>query len=258
MTLAEMQAAFQRAITLGDDAVLGELLDNSRTSRKVLFGVYRHAYVARLIEVVRNDHPLLHAYLGDDTFNEIAKSYVADRPSQNQNARWFSHRLPDYLAERHPDKLQLTELAALERALNDAFDASDCETLTLTDLSAFPPESWSGLIFEPHPSAKRLAFESNAFAIWQALKNGESPPLVEVSTIPENIIVWRYETTPKVRRMTGEEAMMWIEAVNGVPFGDLCELVAVYDNPDSAPLRAAQHLQGWIASGLLAKRQMKD
>jgi hypothetical protein len=53
--------------------------------------------------------------------------------------------------------------------------------------------------------------------------------------------------------MSDEEAMMWNEAVNGVPFGRLCELIAVYDDPDSAPLRAAQHLQGWIMSGLLAK-----
>jgi hypothetical protein len=53
--------------------------------------------------------------------------------------------------------------------------------------------------------------------------------------------------------MSSEEAMMWTEAVNGVPFGALCELVAVYDDPETASLRAAQHLQGWITSGLLAK-----
>lgn len=257
-TLSEMQAAFQQAVMHGDDTVLNELLDNSRTNRNVLFGVYRHAYAARLIEVLRNDHPLLHAYLGDEAFIEVAKAYVAACPSQNQNARWFSHRLPEFLSETHPDAPQLGELAALERALNDAFDALDTEPLALSDLAAVPPEQWSDLVFSAHPSAYRLALFSNAHALWIALKNDETPPPVELRMRPESVIVWRHETTPKVRRMPDEEAMMWTEAMNSVPFGSLCELVAVYDDPDTAPLRAAQHLQGWILSGLLAKSPRED
>ncbi|MBS0249444.1 MAG: putative DNA-binding domain-containing protein [Proteobacteria bacterium] len=257
-TLSEMQAAFQRAVMQSDDAVLNELLDNSRTDRTVLFGVYRHAYVARLVEVLRNDHPLLYAYLGDEAFNEIAKAYVAACPSRNQNARWFSHRLPDFLSETRTDAAQLGELAALERALNDAFDAPDTEPLALSDLAAVPPERWSDLVFCPHPSARRLALMSNAHGLWLALKNNETPPAVETRARPESIIVWRHQTTPKVRRMPDEEAMMWAEAMNGVPFGGLCELVAIFDDPESAPLRAAQHLQGWILSGLLVNSVCED
>jgi hypothetical protein len=257
-TLSEMQAAFQQAVMLGDDTVLSEILDNSRTNRNVLFGVYRHAYAARLVEVLRGDHPLLHAFLGDEAFDEIARAYVTARPSRNQNARWFSHRLPEYLAECRPSEPHLAELAALERALNDAFDAPDRETLALADLAAVPPEDWSGLVFEPHPSAQRLACATNAHALWLALKNEETPPPVEVRETAESVIIWRHETTPKIRRMSYEEAMMWNEAVNGVPFGGLCELAAVYDDPESAPLRAAQHLQGWIMSGLLAKAQTDE
>lgn len=257
-TLSEMQAAFQHAVMHGDDAVLNELLDNSRTNRNVLFGVYRHAYVARLVEVLRNDHPLLHAYLGDDAFNEIAKAYVAACPSREQNARWFSHRLPGFLADTRPEAPQLSELAALERALNDAFDAPDAEPLALTDLAAVPPDQWADLVFSPHPSASRLSFTSNAHSLWLALKNDETPPPVEMYARAESVIVWRHETTPKVRRMSGEEAMMWTEAMAGAPFGSLCELAAVYDEPETAPLRAAQHLQGWIMSGLLAKSPSED
>ena len=257
-TLSEIQAAFQRAVMLGDDAVLNEILDNSRTNRNVLFGVYRHAYAARLVEVVRNDHPLLYAYLGDEAFDAMARAYVVAWPSRNQNARWFSRRLPDHLAKAHSHAPELSELAALERALNDAFDAPDREPLALADLAAVPPENWSDLIFEPHPSAQRLAFSTNAHALWLALRNEEPPPAVEMNAPPDNMLVWRHETTPKVRRMSSEEAMMWNEALNGVPFGGLCELAAVYDDPETAPLRAAQHLQGWIVSGLLAKSPTED
>ena len=88
-------------------------------------------------------------------------------------------------------------------------------------------------------------------------RRGNTPQSTKLAQ-PEDIIVWRYEVTPKVRRMSGEEAMMWSEAVNAVPFGALCELVAVYDDPDQAPLRAAQHLQGWIAAGLLTKTMLTE
>jgi hypothetical protein len=252
-SLSEMQDAFQRAIMLGDDAVLNDLLDNSRTGRDVLFGVYRHAYVSRLVEVVRNDHPFLHRYLADQQFEELARSYIKACPSRSQNARWFSHRLPEFIAQAHPDATHIAELAALERALNDAFDAPDMPALAMADLAAIPVEEWSELILKPHPSARHLAFGTNAHALWLALKNGEPPPPVESYPVAQNVLAWREGPTPKVRRMPDEEAMMWNEAKNGVCFGALCELVAIYDDPETAPLRAAQHLQNWIASGLLAK-----
>lgn len=252
-TLSEIQAAFQRAVMHGDDAVLNEILDNSRTNRGVLFGVYRHAYVARLIEVVRNDHAFLNRLLGETEFSDLARAYVAASPSHNPNARWFSHRFPDFIAKTYPDQMHLAELAALERALNDAFDAPDADPLALADLAAVAPELWSSLVFTPHPSAARLTLTTNAHALWLALKDENAPPEVQTFETPETVLVWRRETTPRLRRAAGEEAMMWTEAAKGLPFGALCELVATYDDPETAPLRAAQYLQGWITSGLLAK-----
>jgi hypothetical protein len=45
--------------------------------------------------------------------------------------------------------------------------------------------------------------------------------------------------------------MMWDEAMNGVPFGVLCEMLATYDDPDGAAARGAGYLHGWITSGIL-------
>ena len=44
----DSQDEFQRGILAGDDAILGEVNDSSKEERRVLFGVYRNAYVARL------------------------------------------------------------------------------------------------------------------------------------------------------------------------------------------------------------------
>ena len=37
----------------------------------MLFGVYKYAYGSRLVEAMRNDHKLLHSYLGDEMFDAM-------------------------------------------------------------------------------------------------------------------------------------------------------------------------------------------
>src|SRR5207244_8082743 len=161
---ARQQAEFQRGILYGEETVLAEILDSPREKREVLFGVYRHAYGSRLVEAMRNDHELLHLYLGDETFDEMGHAYVKARPSGHPNLRWFSQGLPAFLKStapfsKHPE---LSDLAALEKALNDAFDAAEGRVVELTEMAGFAPEAWSGLRFRPHPSASRLELATNA------------------------------------------------------------------------------------------------
>lgn len=254
MTFAELQALFQRAIVEGDDAVLGLIPNGSRETREVLLGVYRNAYVMRLVEIMQSDHERLHSYLGDQQFEAMARAYVAAHPSDRPNARWFSRHLPEFLARTAPysSHPEVAELALLEKTLADAFDAKDGPSLAIAELAAIAPEAWAGLVFDPHPAAMRLEFSTNAAAIWLALGDDEPPPSALRHGSPEQILVWRNGPTPLFRILGGEEAMMWDEAARGVPFGALCEMVAIFDDAETAPMRAAGYLQGWITGGAIA------
>ncbi len=250
---ARQQSDFQRGILNGDDAILAEILDSPRETREVLYGVYRHAYGSRLVEALRNDHGLLHGYLGDEMFDAMGHAYVAARPSHHPNLRWFSQGLPDFLKVTEPyrDHPILADLAALEKTLNDAFDAVDAPVVALADMAGFAPESWNGLTFQAHPSSCRLDVSTNTAAVWLALKNDETPPDATALDQPGRLLIWRQDTTPMFRELTVEEAMMWDEAAAGVPFGVLCSMLATYDDPDNAAARGAGYLHGWITSGLL-------
>lgn len=251
---ARLQDSFQRGVMDGDDAVMAEILDSPQEGRDVLFGVYRNAYVLRLVEIVQSDHELLHAYLGDDGFDGAARAYIAARPSRNANARWFSQGFPDFLKTTEPYSQYpaVGELAWLEKALNDAFDAADGPVLALAELAAIAPEEWRDICFVPHPSAVRLDMATNASAIWSALRNDEEPPAPEALGEPARLIVWRHDVMPMFRELSVEEAMMWDEAAKGIPFGVLCAMAATYDDPDSAAARAAGYLQQWISAELLS------
>ena len=124
-SLKDLQESFQRGILAGDDTILAEIKDSAKEERKALLGVYRHAYVARLAEVLADDYEQLHAYLGDSGFAKFAKSYIAAHPSDRKSARDFGRHVPEFLKAdagfaKHPE---LAEIARLEKALADAFDA---------------------------------------------------------------------------------------------------------------------------------------
>lgn len=124
---------------------------------------------------MRNDHALLRAYLGDEMFDEMGHAYVKARPSEHPNLRWFSSGLPAFLKSTAPysDHPVLSDLASLEKALNDAFDGPETSVLALIDIASFTPEIWNDLKFRAHPTTSRLDLATNAFAIWLTLKNDE-------------------------------------------------------------------------------------
>jgi hypothetical protein len=253
-SLRELQESFQRGILAGDDAILSEVKDSAKEQRKVLFGVYRNAYVARLAEIVGEDYEQLHAYLGDQAFAKLVKAYIAANPSDQRSARWFGRHLPAFVrqSEAFTKHREVGEIADLEKALTDAFDGPDAEPLRIETLAAVAPDSWPNLVFVPHPTAIRLTFTTNAAEIWSALKSETAPPKPEHLPEPQAILVWRQDFMSRFRPLSTEEAMMWDEAVKGVRFGVLCEMVATFAGEDEAELRAASYLKGWVDMGTLA------
>lgn len=253
MNLKQFQDRFQRAILEHDDAILDDIPDGPRETKRNLLGIYRDAYVLRLVDIVASDHDLLRLYQGEDPFRAMARGYIAAFPSRHRSARWFSHRLPEYLRSAEPYAQQpvLGDLAALERALNDAFDSPDAPMIGMSDLLGIAPEAWARLSFTCNPSAACLDVFTNVAAIWSALKDGTETPAVATSPDPTRILIWRHATTPMFRELEVEEAMAWEQLTFGKCFGDICLMLASYDDPAGAPARAAGYLKAWIDAGLL-------
>ena len=255
MKLKDFQDRFQRAILEGDNAILENLAHGAKETKANLLQVYRDGYVLRLIDVVGNDHEQLRRYLGEPEFRAMASLYISANPSQHPNARWFSRALPEFLRTTEPfaQKPVLGELAALERTLNDAFDAGDAPALGIGDLAAIPVGGWSSLAFVSHPSAGCLEASTNAAAIWSALKADEPPPTPTVSPEAAHILVWRQDNIAMFRELSAEEAMMWQLTADGGNFGEVCQMMAVFDTAETAPSRAAGILKTWLDAGLLSR-----
>jgi len=254
--LKDLQDRFQKALLEGDTSILSHIPDSQREKKEELLGVYQYAYGARLLEFLQTDYPNLHGYLGDEQFEVLCNAYIETHPSHTINARWFGEAFPAFVKETAPfdAMVQLGEIATLEFALNSVFDEVDETSLSMEQLAALPLEQWAGLVLQPIAAIHHLTFSTNADEIWQALEGENDPPVLLHHKDTAHILVFRHDNHGKFLPISYEEAMMWDKMVLGVPFGVLCELIATYGGEEDAALRAAQYLQGWIASGFIAGR----
>jgi hypothetical protein len=253
-SLRELQEKLQAAIMNGDDDVLATLANGAHASRQTLLGVYRHGYTARLIDVLRNDYPLLCSYVGDDVFARWARAFVAAHPSQQRNVRWFGTRFPEFIETQKEasGRPELAEIAAIERSVSDAFDSIDAPVAGFADVAAHAPDEWRNLRFTLHPSLSLVSLATNAFHIWKALNENAQPPQAERLSCENCVAVWRAGTGPRVRLLSGEETMLLVEVRGGATFGTLCEMLAMCADADGAPARAAGYLQSWLTEEMLA------
>lgn len=252
--LAELQDRIQRSILTPSADVLDLLASPPRGRKDQRLQVYATGYLLRLAEFLANDYERLRVYLGEARFNAMANDYAAANPSDNPNARWYSRSLPEFLEKasayrRHPE---IAELARLERALNDAFDGPDSSIVTMTDLAAIPPESFNSVAFKLAPTVHRFAVSTNVTSLWSSLKCEECPPPAIDLDAPAELLVWRQGNGSRFRILGAEEAMAIDTMAEGVSFGTICEMMAAYDDPDSAAYRAASYLRGWIEAEIIS------
>jgi hypothetical protein len=254
LPLAELQALVLKGIKDRDDQVLELVRTPPNDSREVMFGVYRNAYLLRLTEFLSNDHPQLKAYLGDDAFASLSRAYAAAHPSDTPNARWYSRHLPEFLARHEPWSAHrdVIDLALIERGLTDSFDSEDAPIIRVEDLQSIDPDAFEAARLVFHPSLRPIQVSTNAVDIWSSLRKEKAPPAPAALEDSATVITWRQGGGAKMRQLAAEEAMAMSSASEGVPFGVICEMVAVMGDLETAAMRAATYLRHWIEAELVS------
>src|SRR5271168_1686160 len=193
MQLRQLQFDMQRHLLGEESGVIAGIVDAPPLPAADRLAIYRNAYQIRLIDALDDTYPILHALLGDEMFVALGEAFVAAHPSVHRSIRWYGSELADFLAHCPPYEEQpiLAELALLEWTLAEVFDAADARPLARAALSAVDPSAWSELIFEFHPSLRRLALLWNTAAAWRALSNGEAPPQPVCAEHPVPWLLWR-------------------------------------------------------------------
>jgi len=193
------------------------------------------------VGLLAGDYDKLRCYLGETAFIAMAQNYVAHFPSDYANSRWYARHLPEFLASAPPycGMPGLAELALLELALSEAFNAADAPAASFADLAALAPQHFDAAIFDFHPSVQRFRVRTNVTSLWSCLMCGELPPKPCRLVAPQEILVWRQQSASRFRLLGHEEAIVFDAAAEATPFTRIIEKIAVMNDPSMARQRAA-------------------
>lgn len=254
MELQRTEQAFQDGLLGRSRDILAAVRGNVRESAETMFGVYRNAYWARLVEALGNDFPGLRALMGDADFDRMARAYIAQHPSRHPSIRWAGRHLAEFLSAEAPyrDEPLFADMARFDWALAFAFDAADAPAAGLADLAGVPPEFWGSIRLAFHPTLDAFRIATPVDEVRPRLLEDAGIKLDRAARCARAIMAWRIEHDVKFRAIDLLEFSALQAMQSGATFGDLCELVAAEVDPETAPLRAAQILQGWLEWGIVA------
>ena len=236
--LHTLQGQFQDAVLRDQPAMAGLL--SARGAEQ--FGVYRSAYRARLCAALRDNFEVLPLVMGDASFDALAHAYIEAHPSRHYSLRWFGHQLCAFMADNDAllDHPAMLDLARMEWALRQAFDAAPAALLAPAELAAVPAPDWSELQFTLHPAVQLLELQWAVGPVWHALKSGQDgvdPP----EALEHHMLVWRQGMNTQWKSLTQTEAVFVQCLQAGQRFGPVCQALARHVG-DAAAAPTAVHL----------------
>jgi len=261
LELAAAQRAFARvAIALeGSDpvdsaALSARLRDDRGIPAHERMQVYAHGYFERIHGVLRDDFPALHAALGDAAFGDLARLYLLAHPPRRFSLRFVGEQLPAFLAGPVAEFFRsrwpfAADLAALEWAIVDLFDAPDSPVLTRESLAGVAPERWGGLRFRLTRAERVLVLDWPVTELREAWAADRAAPALERRAM--RVLVHRRAEEVRYRSLTALEARALELVRAGGDFASICGTLAEEIGAGAAA-QAVQLLERWLSDHLLS------
>jgi len=253
--------------------------------------IYANMYFYRLFDCLREDYPRLFEACGPERFHNLITDYLLRHPSEHPSLRHLGARLPGFL-DGHPlgrECPALADLARLEWARTDLFDAADSSPLTRQDLARLPQETAGSARFRLVPAVTVLRLAHDAARLWTEMKERAAAPMAGLAvpgggdgpeihsgtvwTAPEScrlhdegpavalprlprrdtaVRVWRRGFVVSHRAIDLEEMDGLDLLRDGEPLARIAQRLAAGRSAAQVTERFGRMFQGWIDDGLLA------
>jgi hypothetical protein len=176
--------------------------------------IYHDMYLLRMEEALESDYPALKHLLGDDGFRRLVAGYVQSHPSRSYSLNFLGGHLPDYVREAPGLHRRAFghDLARLEQAVAEVFDAPEEPALSAEATLAVPEKAWEGARLVPIAAFRLLAFRHPVNAYLQSVRDEdhEHPSLRRRDTwaavYRRQYTVWRQDLTRAGYDMLGDVA----------------------------------------------------
>jgi len=224
-----------------------------RLSALARLGIYAEMYYLRLIEVLGAEYPTTRTVLGEEAFEASCRAFIARHPSTDRTLQSLSVRFPEFLARhlkvRRNARLAV-DIARIERAMEDVFDAPRAEPLGFEALKKIPTESWGGSRLTLTPALRMLELGCDADAYMTAVRSRR--PARAPRAKPAYIIVYRHNLRAWRLKVSREQFGLLRLLGRGWPIGRAvyrsCRHMRV--RTDRLPELLSEWFRDWSAAGL--------
>lgn len=210
-TLAEFERWLQREIANPTAArgarlrrVEREIEPSRALSSHARLELYRDLVRTRLVECLRGEFQGVARALGARRFERIAQRYVSRHPSRHFSLNQLGARFAGFLARQRAPH-HVVELARLERAIEDVFDAPREQVLQLAELNRDAPSFTGALCIQPIRALRVVASTHDVAAYLDAARKGRRPSVVRHATLT---LVWRRGAEVRRRELEPLEARL--------------------------------------------------
>ncbi len=140
------------------------LLPSAMLAAGERIGIYHEMYLLRMAEALESDYPALAHFFGETRFAALVRDYVRAHPSRSYTLNVLGRSLADWLGEAPsvPRRGFCQDLARLEWAVTEAFDAEETPRLDAQALEAVPPDAWDEVHLVPSAALRLVELRWNA------------------------------------------------------------------------------------------------
>jgi len=222
---------------------------NERLSAVAQLEIYREQFWLRHTGSLVEDFPGVGGIIGAKAWERLVEEYLLAHRPESFTLRDLGDRLPAFIAgaEWLEERDLAGDMARLEWAHVEVFDAVDAPRLDPQKLAAVPEDAWEGARLVPDPGLRVLRFEYPVVSLRRKLveaqKSGASVPLPERE--PCRFAVHRREHLIHHDALAVDACALLEAIVSGAPLGVACERAA--SSLGVAPEAIGEKLEGWFA-----------
>ena len=157
------------------------ILPSARLTPVERVGIYQGMYLLRMEEVLASDYLALRHFLGHKVFRDLVRDYVEAHPSHSFTLNKLGDQLPEFVrdAARLTRREFCYELALLERAVTQVFDAEETPPIEADDIMTVPHDAWARAVLRPIHAFRLLSLRYPVDAYLQTVKDDrhDHPPV---------------------------------------------------------------------------------
>jgi hypothetical protein len=180
--LHELQSAFAAAIVEGKSLPTITSIQAGSSWRSL--ALYRRLIRNNYVQALTITYPVLHRLVGDRYFKVFARGYLKRFPSTSGDLFAYGRHLPLFLFQLGSPRL-LIELARLEWACHEVYQASDSPPLVPDQLSAVASADPSRVTFHLNTAVRLLRLSMPVHHLWHALQSDDPTTMVADRPLPD-------------------------------------------------------------------------